>query len=156
VQLDGSPLDAAVFGLLSAAAVGVLIRRGERSRTLLAANWPILIYFFYCLISVAWSYHPDVSFKRWIKGIGDVAMVLVVVTDGQPVAAFRRLISRIGFLLFPVFSAIDQILRGSRKGIRPERGDVEYRSIHKQEHTRSSSICRFAGHTVALSDSPAC
>jgi O-antigen ligase len=102
VQLDGSPLDAAVFGLLSAAAVGVLIRRGERSRTLLAANWPILIYFFYCLVSVAWSYHPDVSFKRWVKGIGDVAMVLVVVTDRQPVAAFRRLISRIGFLLFPV------------------------------------------------------
>ncbi|MGD0214393.1 MAG: O-antigen ligase family protein [Terriglobales bacterium] len=102
MQLDGSPLDAAVFGLLSAAAVGVLIRRGERSRTLLAANWPILIYFFYCLVSVAWSYHPDVSFKRWVKGIGDVAMVLVVVTDRQPVAAFRRLISRIGFLLFPV------------------------------------------------------
>ena len=101
VQLDGSPLDAAVFGLLLAAAVGVLIRRGKRPRTLLTANWPILIYFFYCLVSVAWSYHPDVSFKRWIKAIGDVAMVLVVVTDGQPVAAFKRLISRVGFVLLP-------------------------------------------------------
>ena len=101
VQLDGSPFDAAIFGALLAAAIGVLIRRNRRTRTLLAANWPILIYFFYCLISVAWSYHPDVSFKRWIKAIGDPAMALIIATDGQPVAAFRRLISRVGFLLLP-------------------------------------------------------
>jgi exopolysaccharide production protein ExoQ len=101
VQLDGSPVDAAFFAILLAAGVGVLIRRSSRTRTLLIANWPILIYFFYCLISVAWSYYPDISFKRWIKASDDVAMVLVILTDGQPVAAFRRLISRVGFLLFP-------------------------------------------------------
>ncbi len=101
VQLDGSPVDAAFFAILLAAGVGVLIRRSSRTRTLLIANWPILIYFFYCLISVTWSYYPDVSFKRWIKASDDVAMVLVILTDGQPVAAFRRLISRVGFLLFP-------------------------------------------------------
>ncbi len=83
------------------AAIVVLIHRSSRTRDLLVANWPILIYFFYCLISVAWSYHPDVSFKRWIKAIGDLAMVLVIVTDGHPVAALRRLISRVGFLLLP-------------------------------------------------------
>jgi exopolysaccharide production protein ExoQ len=55
VQLDGSPVDAAIFAILLAAAVAVLIRRSRRTRTLLAANWPILIYFLYCLISVAWS-----------------------------------------------------------------------------------------------------
>ena len=101
VQLDGSPLDAAVFGVLLVAAIAVLIRRSKRTRALLAANWPILIYFLYCLISVAWSFHPDVAFKRWIKALGDVAMVLIVVTDGQPVAALRRLLSRVGFVLLP-------------------------------------------------------
>jgi len=101
VQLDGSPFDAAVFGVLLLAATAVLIRRSKGTKTLLAANWPILIYFLYCLVSVCWSYHPDVAFKRWIKAIGDLAMVLVIVTDGQPVAAFRRLTSRVGFLFFP-------------------------------------------------------
>jgi hypothetical protein len=101
VQLDGSPFDAAIFGVLMAAAIGVLILRWGRARTLLAANWPILIYFFYCLISVAWSYHPDVSFKRWIKALGDLAMVFVIATDPQPRAALERLFSRVGFLLFP-------------------------------------------------------
>jgi exopolysaccharide production protein ExoQ len=101
VQLDGSPVDAAILGALLAMAIGVLLRRSSRARSLLAASWPILIYFFYCLISVAWSYHPDVSFKRWIKAIGDVAMVLVIATEPQLRDALCRLFSRVGFLLFP-------------------------------------------------------
>jgi exopolysaccharide production protein ExoQ len=101
VQLDGSPLDAAIFGAILTAAIIVLIRRSSRTRTLLAANWPIVIYFVYCLISVAWSYHPDVSFKRWIKAIGDLVIVLVITTDPQPRAALERVFSRIGFLLLP-------------------------------------------------------
>lgn len=101
VQLEGSPLDAAVFGVLSLAAIGVLIGRGRRIRSLLAANWPILVYFSYCLVSVAWSYHPDVALKRWTKAIGDVAMVLIIVSDRQPLAALGRVVSRLGFVLFP-------------------------------------------------------
>src|SRR5579863_339830 len=101
VQLEGSPLDAAVLGALSVTAIGVLIRRNRQARKLLAANWPILIYFLYCLVSVAWSYHPDVSFKRWIKAIGDLAMVLVIATEPRLRDALYRLFSRVGFLLFP-------------------------------------------------------
>jgi exopolysaccharide production protein ExoQ len=101
VQLEGSPLDAAIFGVLLLAAIFVLIRRSKQTRALLFANWAILAYFLYCLISVSWSDHPDVAFKRWIKAIGDLAMVLVVVTDDQPIAALRRLLSRTGFLLLP-------------------------------------------------------
>lgn len=100
-NVEGSPIDAAVFGILAAAAIWVLIRRSNRTRAILGANWPVLIYFLYCLISVAWSYHPDVSLKRWIKAIGDLAMVLVIVTDRQPFASLGRLISRVGFVLLP-------------------------------------------------------
>lgn len=102
VQLDGSPLDAAICGLLLIAAITVLVRRGKRALAFITANGPMLVYFLYCLISVAWSYHPDVAFKRWIKAIADPAMCLVIVTDPQPVAALRRLISRVGFLLLPL------------------------------------------------------
>jgi exopolysaccharide production protein ExoQ len=52
-------------------------------------------------VSVLWSDFADVSFRRWIKAIGDLVMVLIVVTDAQPLEAFKRLISRLGFLLLP-------------------------------------------------------
>ena len=101
VQLDGSPLDALVYGLLLAAALLVLFWRGKPALTLLTANLPILTYFFYCLVSVSWAYFPGIAFKRWIKALADLAMVLVIVTDGKPVAALTRFISRVGFLLLP-------------------------------------------------------
>ena len=101
IQLSGSPLDAAIFGLLLLGAILVLVRRGKRVVPFLTRNWLILAYFLYCLISVAWSFHPDVAFKRWIKAIGDPAMCLVILTDRQPVEALKRLISRVGFVLFP-------------------------------------------------------
>ena len=103
---DGSPIDAFVFELLIASGLAVLIRRGRSSLSLLKANWPIILYFSYCLISVAWSDFPDVSIKRWIKATGDVVMALVVVTDAQPVAALRRLFSRVGFVLLPASSLL--------------------------------------------------
>lgn len=99
--LDGSPLDAAVFGALMGAGIIVLFLRRKQTVTLLKKNGTLLTYLLYCLISVTWSPVPEPAFKRWTKAVGDLLMVLVIVTDSQPVAALRRLFSRIGFILFP-------------------------------------------------------
>ena len=99
--LDGSPLDRFVFLILLIAGILVLAYRSHRTTVLLRASWPILIYFSYCLLSVLWSDFPDTSFKRWTKAVGDLVMVLIVVTDAQPRAALKRLLSRTGFILMP-------------------------------------------------------
>jgi exopolysaccharide production protein ExoQ len=101
VMTEGSPTDALVFQILLAAGLAVIARRIHTSTSLMASNWPIVCYFLYCLMSVMWSDFPDVSLKRWIKATGDVIMALVVVTDAQPVAALRRIFSRVGFILIP-------------------------------------------------------
>jgi len=102
LQLDGSPVDRAFFAVLLIAAIFVLAHRGRRTLTFLNANLPVLLYFLFCLFSIIWSDYPGVAFKRWIKAIGDLLMILIVVTDEQPVAALRRLFSRTGFILLPV------------------------------------------------------
>ena len=103
--------------LLLIAAICVLVQRGRRTLSFLNANGPILIYFLFCLVSILWSDFPVVAFKRWTKAIGDVLMILIVVTDEQPVAALRRLFSRTGFILIPAFSAVYQILPESWPGV---------------------------------------
>ena len=102
VQIEGSPVDAAFFAILWVAALCVLAYRGRRPLSFLTANGPILIYFIFCLCSIIWSDFPVVAFKRWIKATGDLAMILIVLTDKQPVAALRRLFSRTGFILIPL------------------------------------------------------
>jgi exopolysaccharide production protein ExoQ len=100
--VDGSPMDAAIFAALVAAGIVVVFLRGNRTSALLRASVPVLIYFLYCLISVTWSPFPEPAFKRWTKDVGDLVMVLILVTDGEPIAALRRFFSRVGFILFPV------------------------------------------------------
>lgn len=119
-QLEGNPLDAAIFGLLLLIGIGVLVRRSKRALPLIAANWPTLIYFVFCFISVAWSYHPDVAMKRWIKAISDPVMCLVILTDPQPIAAIRRVMARVGFVLLPASVLLIKYYGNLGRGYTPD------------------------------------
>src|SRR5579863_1809911 len=112
--LEGSPMDAAIIGTLLAIGVIVLLFRQKKTSAYLAVSVPILLYFLYCLLSVTWSPFPGPSFKRWTKAVGDLVMVLVILTDGQPIAALRRVYSRVGFIIFP-FSVM--LIRYSNLGV---------------------------------------
>jgi exopolysaccharide production protein ExoQ len=100
--LDGSPLDRDVFIGLLALGLIVLFTRRQKVGALLRANGPILLFLFYCAVSVVWSDYPDVAFKRWIKALGDVVMVIIVLTDPDETTAIKRFFTRVGFVLVPL------------------------------------------------------
>ncbi len=100
--LEGSPLDRAVLTAILALGVIVLLNRTRQVGILLRSNLPILLYFLYCGISVLWSDFPDVSLKRWFRALGDVVMVLIVLSDTNWLVAMRRLLARIGFVVAPL------------------------------------------------------
>src|SRR5579863_9826309 len=97
--VDGSPLDAAIFGTILVAGLIVLIGRRRQVKAVLRANLPIVMFFAYCAISIVWSDYPFVSFKRWFKAVGDIVMVLVVLTDPGTSGAVKRLLARVSFIL---------------------------------------------------------
>jgi exopolysaccharide production protein ExoQ len=101
-SLEGSPIDAMVFGILLLVALGVLVRRWRQTARFLRANAPVLLFFAYCAISIFWSDYSFVAFKRWTKAIGDLAIVLVVITDLEPTVAIQRVLARMAFLLLPL------------------------------------------------------
>ncbi|MCZ2075316.1 MAG: O-antigen ligase family protein [Bryobacterales bacterium] len=105
-NVDGSPVDAAIFGVLLAIGLIVVVARRRQTTRYLPLIRLILTYSLYCLISVAWSPVPVPAFKRWIKDFGDVVMVLIICTDPLPLEALGRLYSRIGFILFPFSVAL--------------------------------------------------
>ncbi len=100
--LEGSPLDRAVLSGVLAVGVIVLFFRAQRIGVFLRSNIPILLYFLYCGFSLLWSDFPDVAFKRWFRATGDVVMVLIVLSDPNWIAALRRLLARIGFVVMPL------------------------------------------------------
>jgi hypothetical protein len=100
--LDGSPVDALIFLGLELAAVMVLMARSRRCAAFFRANGPLLVFFLYCAVSVMWSDFPLVAFKRWTKALGNVIMVLIVLTDPEPRAAVKRFLADTGFVMVPV------------------------------------------------------
>ena len=99
---EGSPLDATYYALLLVAGLLTLNRRWIRVKGFLLANLPIVLFFFYCGLSVMWADSPGVAVKRWIKAVGDLVMILVVLTDPNPSLAIRRIFERVGFVLLPL------------------------------------------------------
>lgn len=67
----------------------------RRNRTVWA------FYAFACL-SVIWSDDPFVSFKRWIRDLGNIIMILLILTEKNPVEAVRQVFVRCAFVLIPL------------------------------------------------------
>src|SRR2546422_3155464 len=126
---EGSPLDALIFAGLLAAGLVVLLTRGERAGTFLQANGPLLVFFSYCAVSFLWSDYPFVAFKRWTKAVGDLVMVLVVLTDPEPTAALKQFIARSGFLLIPLSILLIMYYPGVGWGYNPLTGAAYYTGV---------------------------
>ncbi|HET7212663.1 MAG TPA: O-antigen ligase family protein [Terriglobia bacterium] len=100
--VEGSPLDRLVLGALMLGGIVVLLCRYRRAARFLRANWPILLFFTFCAVSVLWSDFPGVALKRWVRASGDLTMVMIILTERESLAAFKRIIVRAGFLLVPL------------------------------------------------------
>jgi exopolysaccharide production protein ExoQ len=100
--LEGSPLDRFIFSALLLAGVLVLVGRRQRVLAILKRNGPLLIFLSYCALSIIWSDYPDVAFKRFIKALGDLVIVLIVLTESDRLAAWKQLLARASFILVPV------------------------------------------------------
>jgi len=101
---QGNSFDAVVFAVLLVIGLIILLGRQRRARlcVILRNNKPLILFMLYCLVSIIWSDYPLVAFKRWTKALGDLTMVLIVLTDCDPAASLSQFLARPGFALVPV------------------------------------------------------
>ena len=100
--LDGSPIDRVFYTLLIIAGVLVLRQRRINWNAFFTQNAWIWLYLVFGAVSCLWSDYPFVTFKRWIKGLGAVIMVLVILTEERPYEAIGTTLRRFAFLLLPL------------------------------------------------------
>lgn len=93
-ESDGSPVDRLLYSVLILAALVVLVRRQVNWLDVLARNKWLCLYFIYLGISTTWADDPFVSVKRWIKDVGNLLMVLVILTESDPSSAMKCVLLR--------------------------------------------------------------
>jgi O-antigen ligase len=99
---EGNPFERNVYLALLTMSVLVLVTRWPSALKILKANGPILLLVVYAAASIGWSEFPAVAFKRWIKFVGDIVMVLVVLTERDHSKALERVLARLAFLIVPL------------------------------------------------------
>lgn len=65
-------------------------------------NRALWAFYAFACISVIWSDDPFVSFKRWIRDLGNLIMILLILTEDDPVEAVRHVFARCAYVLIPL------------------------------------------------------
>ncbi len=97
-----SPLDASIFIFLIFASVVILNRRKISISEICRSNVWIIFFYLYCGVSIFWSDYPYVSLKRWFKAIGNISVILIILTEFDPFDAMKTIIRRCAFILIPL------------------------------------------------------
>jgi hypothetical protein len=100
--VEGSPLDRALYAAFMALGVLILLSRKIKWGEVVGNNKWLCALFFYMILSTLWSDMPDVSVKRWVRTFADGVMVLVVLTESDPLNAACTVLRRVMYIHFPL------------------------------------------------------
>jgi len=100
--MEGSPLDRTILLLLILGGVIVLVARRVDWLRFATTNKAIVFYFAYLGICVLWSDYTFIAFKRWIKDLGNLVMIMVVLSEVNPPSAIKGLLVRASYILVPI------------------------------------------------------
>lgn len=99
---SGNAVDSAVLSILMLLGVFILIRRRSNWSEIVKRNKWLLILFVYMGLSVVWSNFGDVTIRRWFRSLGTIIMVLIVLTEADPLEGISALLRRCFYLHLPL------------------------------------------------------
>lgn len=140
---ESNLLNSLIFlGLLTAGLI-VLARRERRVTGLLQANLPIVWFFSYCAVSTMWSEYAGTAFRHWTRSLGDLVMVLIVLTEIEPMSALKRLLACEGFLLLPISILFIKYYPGLGQ-VYSYSGEVMYNGVTEHKNALGA-VCMVVG-----------
>lgn len=99
---EGSSIERFFFAGLTVIGLVILARRRFRWGQFFAANPWMTALFVLMAASILWSQYPFVSLKRYIKALGSLTMVLIVLTEERPLVAVLTVLRRGFFIHLPM------------------------------------------------------
>lgn len=100
--MSGNPFDRNIYLGLTVLGVLVLCQRKVEWAGFIKRNRVIFIFLVYCALSILWSDHPFISLKRWVKSMGQVVAILIVLTEQNPIEGLRVVMRRVAVVLAPL------------------------------------------------------
>jgi exopolysaccharide production protein ExoQ len=100
--ISGSSIDRNVLLTLFFVGLMVLCARRKYWKNISDIKIYIGLFVLYCGISVLWSDYPDIAFRRYLRGLGTLLMIFIVMMEKNPLEAINLIIRRMGYILIPL------------------------------------------------------
>lgn len=142
--IEGSPIDRNIFLLLILAGLFILLKRKLIWSKIIRKNVWIFLLFLYSGISVLWSDFPFVSLKRWIKTSGNLVMVLVVLTESDPIESIKTMFKRCIYVLIPFSILFIKYFLHIGRAYNPWTGVQEFRGVSTSKNMLGN-LCLVCG-----------
>lgn len=101
VDYSGSAADSVLMTGLMLVGLFVLSRRSDQVRRILGRNKWVVVLFALMVVSILWSNFPAITFRRAVRSVGTLIVVLVVLTERSPQEALRILLQRLYLIQIP-------------------------------------------------------
>lgn len=99
---EGNPIGALIDIILIVVGLVVLRSRSIRWPAVIRDNpWMTVFYLFWAM-SIFWSDYPFITFKRVIRDLGNVVMVLMVLAELEPGEAVKAVCTRLAYASIPL------------------------------------------------------
>lgn len=99
---EGNQIEAVVSLSLILTGLMVLLMRGVRLSVIIRNNGWLFVCYLFWFVSIVWSDYPIITFKRLFKDLGNVVMVLVVLTERDSVESIKAVCTRVAYLCIPL------------------------------------------------------
>ena len=140
---EGSPADQIFF--FSAITVSFVIAtlRQVKWGKLVSQNFPLMLFYLYFVISIAWSEDPMGSSKRLFKDFGMLFVIALLLSEKDPLEAIRAVYVRCACVLFPLSVVCIKWFPNIARSFAIN-GDVMYTGVTTQKNTLGEIVLVFS------------
>lgn len=101
-NVEGNPFELTILLLQFITAVVIVQKRNQSWLSVLRDNPGITAFYIFLFATVTWSPFPFATFKRCVKDMGALTIVLLILTEPSYFQAIKALLCRCAYVLFPI------------------------------------------------------
>jgi O-antigen ligase len=139
-NLEGNWFDRSLYLVLIFAAIYILSNRQVSWGRLFQQNKALLLFYFFLLMTILWAPFPFVVFKRWFKDIAAIFIILLVLTEADPLEATKALFARCAYVWFPLSEILAKYFPSIGREYSPGGGAAMYSGVTSQKNTLGAII----------------
>ena len=141
--LEGNPLERNIRIVFIVVGFIILFRRKANWSNIIKNNKFIFLYIVYLGLSTLWSDYTFVSFKRWIRELNYLIMVLIILTESNPLESLKTILKRLTYVVIPLSIVLNKYFPELSRMYSISGGEPQYTGVttHKNALGQLVLVC---------------